>query len=159
LNLGDFSYYAPDRLLVLERASAAPDPAHTRVAIDYSSWDHARFTKLEFPEGDGFRYVEVDFPRVPVAILDGRVDAGIWHEMQTLIPPRMAGIRVRSLRKPDAVVELAAYSSAVLLVSTTRPELRSVIDSNDRTLISQLQSELTGLAEGSPDLLDMSWTV
>lgn len=158
--LPEFSYYAPNRLLVLGRASETDLRENgRRVAIDYSSWDQARLTELEFPADGDFTYVEVDFPRVPVAILDGRVDVGIWHEMQTLISPRMAGLNVGALKRPAALELLAQSSAAVLIVSTARPELHTVVKSVDLLLITNLQQQLLSLSEDSLEILDLSWTV
>jgi hypothetical protein len=158
-NLGHFTYYDHNRMHVLEKGAVDLRPIQTRVAIDQSSLDHARFTKLEFPEVDGYQYVDIDFPRVPVAILDGRVDVGVWHEMQTLITPQLAGLQVRPLRNPSSVADLAASSSAVVLVSSARPELRSAIVGNEGDLSSKVQVALRKFARGGSELLDSSWTV
>lgn len=158
--LAEHSYYARDTMLVLRRAADPATPAQPlRVAIDPASWDQARLTECEFPLDDGFTYVEVSFPRVPVAILEGRVDAGVWHAMQTLIPPRLAGLHQRPLERPAALELLARSSAAVLIMSERRPELRAVLDRLDLDRVAEAQTRLTSLPDDSPELLDPTWTV
>ncbi|PFG45122.1 helix-turn-helix protein [Georgenia soli] len=146
------TFYAPNRLLVLGGEGR-------RVAIDSNSWDQRRLTELEFPEEEGFEYVEVDFPRVPVEILRGNVDVGIWHEMQTLISPTLAGLHVRQPRRAATHTMLEQSSAAVMLVSKARPELQSVLGSLHNRDFARRVSELTSLPDDSPELLDLFWTV
>lgn len=155
IRLPKFSYYADGMMLVLRGASRAG----RRVAIDYSSLDQARLTQSEFPESEGFEYVEVDFPRVPLAILQGEADIGIWHQMQTLIPPRAAGLQVDALVRPQSLDILARSSAAELLLSPLRPELSSVVPMLDMSLVESRRAHLLGLPTDASELLDLNWTV
>lgn len=152
------TYYAPGRLLVLSRQEI-PEAARCRVAIDYTSWDQARLTECEFPKHRGYEYVEIDFPRVPVEILRGAVDVGIWHEMQTLISPRLAGLEVSEPREVATHELLARSSAAVFVYSTRRPELRVALDAMRETSFSARVENLMAALGTNPDLFDFAWSV
>ncbi|WP_328323101.1 MULTISPECIES: YhfZ family protein [unclassified Streptomyces] len=119
LTLGSGTYYAPGSLVVVTRTPGpgrVAEGAELRIGIDLDSDDHQRLTHAEFPEGAG-RYVPTDFTSVPRAVLLGRIDVGIWHTVDSLIPLDAAGLTVAPLTRPDAV-ELARALSAAVLVAT-----------------------------------------
>lgn len=119
------TYYAPGRLVVVRRAGGAADGA-VRVAIDEQSPDHSALTAAAFPRSAGYDYVPTTFTGVPRAVLSGDVYAGVWHIARSVVPLRLAGLRLDPLT--DAAVDLAmALSPAVLVGSPCRPELRPVI--------------------------------
>lgn len=156
MSLTPGTYYSRDSLLVLTRGSVA---GQARVAIDRSSYDQARMTLAEFPPDGPFTYVDVDFPRVPVAILRNEVDAGVWHRMQTLISPADAGLRVTTLQRDEALEVLDDSSTAELLFSKVRPELKAAMDALDpRAFESRLQL-LLERADTDADMFDINWAV
>ena len=156
IRLPDHTYYAEGRVYVLR----SPDPARgNRIAIDYSSTDQTRLTRAEFPDGLGYEYVEVDFPRIPLAILQGKVDVGLWHDVQTLIPPHVAGLEVGELQRPESIAILKTSSAANVVTSPLRSELASVMPLLELEGIMQRQQELLALPEDDPKLLDFGWVV
>ncbi|TQK17654.1 helix-turn-helix protein [Microbacterium sp. SLBN-154] len=151
------TFYAEGQVVVLRRANSVPR-AGVRVAIDPSSRDQRRITEAEFPRGSGVAYVPVDFPRVPVAILEGVVDTGVWHRMQTLIPPELAGLSEAPLSSPAARAIVRESSSAVLVVATARTELEAVLrDLRPAGLRRAVTAELAPPVGG--DEVELDWTV
>lgn len=138
------TYYAPGRLVVVRLTHDARD-AGLRVAIDENSPDHAALTRTAFPRSAGHAYVPTTFTGVPRAVLTGDVDAGVWHIARSVVPPRLAGLRLDPLTDP-ATMELArALSPAVLVGSPSRPELAPVIAA--LTLDGLLDAQRQALAD------------
>ncbi|WP_233712681.1 YhfZ family protein [Kribbella turkmenica] len=113
LDLGTGTYYAPDSLVIVERAESSKNAGPRRVGIDNRSFDHEQLTHAEFdpltPE-----YVDCAFYRAPAAVLAGDIDAAVWHELPTVIPPRLAGLRLRRLG-PEAIERTAGITNAALI--------------------------------------------
>jgi hypothetical protein len=120
------TYYAPGRLVVVTRTRDQDKPIR-RVAIDRQSSDHVALTRAEFPESDGYEYVDAPFPSVPAWVLRERVDAGIWHETVSVVPLDIAGIDINELQRPAAATARDELSGATLVGSPARPELRMVV--------------------------------
>lgn len=152
------TYYAPGRLVVLRRQVGVA-PASLRVAIDPSSWDQSRLTRAEFGDGtEEVEFVQCEFPRVPVAILEGRADVGIWHEMQTLIPPALAGLDVSAPCKAATLDLWKHASSAVLTVSTHRPELQAVVAELPAERLGPILQRLLARTDSSGGA-NLDWTI
>ena len=118
------TYYAPERLLALDRA-AVSQPAQV-VAIDPESFDHEALTLAQFPPAPGRRYLHVHYPEVPSFVLAGVVDAGIWHVTSTVLPLNLAGLRSRTM-SGSAIETRDRLSGAVLSVWRGRSELAAVL--------------------------------
>lgn len=157
--LGPDTYYATGSVLVLHRADEElpESPAQTRVGIDRSSYDHVTLTETEFPPADGYRFVECDFPHMPVAVAEGRVDVGIWHKMHLLIPLDLANVAHRPLQSPAARGAREELSRAVLVYEQARPEVAAVPSAMDLSAVERRQTELTGLDDRSPKLSELYW--
>jgi len=121
------TYYAPRRLVVVTR-QGTPTQSIRRVAIDRTSSDHVALTLGEFPESDGYEYVDAPFPAVPAWVLRNRVDAGIWHLTSSVVPLDLAGIDLKEFQRPEAIRMSDTLSGASLVCSRQRPELKCVIE-------------------------------
>lgn len=156
-DLGHDTYYAPGTVVVLRGSGRRRRPEETRVGIDRASFDHVRLTEAEFPPERGHRYVECDFPSMPVAVLEGRVDVGIWHRAILLIPPQLAGLKVEPLRESASIETRRALSSAVALFSTRRPEVAAVCRALDGGAVRRHQERLLTLDPRDPELTERYW--
>ena len=138
IDLGPDTYYNAKTLVIVEKQAGVKP---TRIARDPDSYDHTRLTEAEFPESEGYEYVDCDFADVPAAILKGLVDAGLWREVVTAIPPRVAGL---SVRYPEAAsaAERAELSHGVLLWHSAFEELGAVLRSIDLSAIARAQTHL-----------------
>lgn len=128
------TYYAPDRLVVLERTggagrSGAEHRGHrVRVAVDRESFDHEALTRAEFPAEDGFDLVDVPFTDVPSYVAAGIVDRGVWHVTRSPIPVELAGLVATPVARPAARRLCADLSRATLVVWPGRPENVAVLE-------------------------------
>jgi len=147
------TYYAPQRLVVVTRERMT-FPDIRRVAIDRQSSDHVELTQAEFPESEGFEYVDAPFPSVPAWVLRGRVDAGIWHRTTSVIPLDLAGIDLAELQRPASKKAWNTLSGAALIGTKKRPELASVMaalrldrlwDDQHAALTAETDDSLDGL--------------
>ncbi|AYY11811.1 hypothetical protein EF847_02840 [Actinobacteria bacterium YIM 96077] len=156
-DLGPDTYYAEGSILVLHRAGEElpTSPTRTRVGVDHSSYDHVTFTEAEFPPTEGYEYVECDFPHMPVAVAEGRVDVGIWHRMLLLIPLDLANVAHRPLQSPAARKAREELSRAVLVCEKSKPEVLAIPAAMDLSAVQHRQAELTGLDERSPELSEL----
>lgn len=156
-DLGQDTYYAPGTVVVLRRTSDQSARDGLRIGIDRASFDHVRLTEAEFPPGPGHRYVDCDFPGMPVAVLEGRVDVGIWHRALLLIPPQLAGLALDPLRQAAAVGARRELSGAVVLFGTSRPEVAVVCRDLDGAQVRRRQAELLALDPSDPRLAERYW--
>ena len=107
------SYYAPGSLVVVSRGGRrSSEPL--RVGIDPTSDDHERLTRAEFADASA-EFVPTDFRRLPVAVLEGEIDTGIWHRVELLITPEQAGLEVRPIGR--ATTKLSTELSTATLVA------------------------------------------
>ena len=136
--LGVGTYYGPDRIAVVRRRDDLGDPSV--IAIDQESPDHRALTNAEFPPENGYTYVHVPFPHIPSAVLDRRVDSGIWHITPSVVPLNLSGLCLTSLETPAGRAAWRLTSEAVLTISTFRPELGSVIDELDLSALATHQA-------------------
>lgn len=93
----DVPYYDPSSVVVVRSIEAVHRTDQARVGIDADSYDHTELTRAEFPDVSGLRLVPCRFTDVPRSVLEGTIDAGIWHRVRTAIPPELAGLRLYSL--------------------------------------------------------------
>jgi hypothetical protein len=150
------TYYAPGRLVVLRHPAR---PTGRRVAIDPTSADQAGLTRAEFPADQGYEYVETDFPSIPVKLLAGVVDASIWHEMRTLIPPRLAGLEVDQPTRPATRELLDRSSAAVFVYSTRRSELHAIVGALGSSKFAAAVAACTDPQADAADRVDLAWVV
>jgi hypothetical protein len=144
LDLGESTYYGEGSLVVIERAGDQLT-GRVRVGIDHGSHDHERLTEQEFAEWNA-TYVECPFVRAPEWVLAGRIDTAVWHEMPTVIPPELAGLRLRPLTSPGSKALLEQVSHASIVTRTLDAPTNAVMRTVRRADITRLQSELSELA-------------
>lgn len=132
------TYYATDRLLVVSRAALESSPQ--RIAIDRSSYDHEALTAAEFGDAD-VTFIDVPFPDVPLYVLSGAVDAGVWHITSSAIPPENAGLVLKGLSRAEARGVRDGLSRAAFLGSKARPEVQAVLSAMSFESVGALQSE------------------
>lgn len=144
------TYYATDRLLIVSRRH--PGAGRRRIAVDRSSYDHEALTAAEFVDAD-VTFVDVPFPDVPLYVLAGAVDAGVWHITNSAIPPESAGLLLADLSHSDARRVRDGLSRAAFLGTKTRPEVQSVLSAMSFDSVSNLQAErLSDEAERKAEL-------
>ena len=144
--LGVGTYYGPDRIAVVSRRGGQTPPR--LIAIDTDSPDHRALTLAEFPPDQVDRYVAVPFPHVPAAVLDERVDAGIWHITPSVVPLDLAGLELRGLATPAGRAAWQATSEAVLVAGSLRRELQAVLTGLDLTDLAERQDQAIAADSG-----------
>lgn len=140
IELGSGTYYGKDSLVVVFREHARRGTG-LRVGIDPASDDHSRLTRAEFGHETGTEFVTSDFTRVPAGILEGCFDAGVWHKMDLLIPPHLAGLKTRPLHEPGAR-RLAEELSGAVLVAVRGSESAAVLERIDPGLVRRVQDDV-----------------
>lgn len=153
--LGGGTFYAPRQLVVVYRPGIDPNnlPDSLVIAVDQDSWDQEALTRAEFPESAQCKYVSCRFPRVPVALLKGEADVGVWHTVQTLIPIELTGLQTTPLRRP-AAVKLEQRLSEAVMVLGDRPEISALFKWLDLGRIVAHQARLVRLAQEDPEALE-----
>jgi hypothetical protein len=129
-------YYDPDLLQVVEKPEMRQPSI--RVGIDPESQDHAAITDVVFSRTE-FTYVEVPFPLIPRRILEGVIDTGVWHRVNTLIPPETAGLGVRPLSAAERSELPANLFSAAVAWRRDDPAMTRLAE--DFTLSAMNQSQ------------------
>lgn len=143
LDFGPESYYQRDSLVVLS-SSKILNPKKLRVALDKTSYDHETLTLNEFENKAGVEYVNCPFPEVPSAILEGRADTGIWHRVQAVISPELAGLKVSQLRSESLGNDKASISNAVLIWPSSLKEISALLGMIE---IKEIKKELQATAK------------
>lgn len=143
LDFGPESYYQRDSLVVLS-SSKILNPKKLRVALDKTSYDHENLTLNEFENKAGVEYVNCPFPEVPSAILEGRADTGIWHRVQAVISPELAGLKVSQLRSESLGNDKASISNAVLIWPSSLKEISALLGMIE---IKEIKKELQATAK------------
>lgn len=133
VDLGPNTYYAQGSLVLVSRPGGPG--RHPRVAVDPHSSDHQRLTRAEFGGDADPRFVEVDFTTVPRAVAEGVVDTGIWHTVDALIPPELAGLAVDGLATA-AARDLALEMSAAVLVARAGTPVGALLDRLDPAVLA-----------------------
>ena len=126
LDFGPESYYQRDSLVVLTSPKVL-NPRKLRVALDKTSYDHETLTLNEFENKAGVEYVNCPFPEVPSAILEGRADTGIWHRVQAVITPELAGLKVSQLESESLGHDGSPISNAVLIWDSSLKEISALL--------------------------------
>ncbi|MDQ7906341.1 YhfZ family protein [Phytohabitans sp. ZYX-F-186] len=144
VHLGPSTFYSSGSLVVVEHATRPPkDPP--RVGIDHSSYDHQKLSEAEFA-GTPVEYVECPFVVAPAAVLAGEVDAAVWHSMPTVIPPELAGLRLRPVANPAALDVVREISPAVLVTRAIEPGPNALLRQVRPADVAGAQSRLLKMA-------------
>ena len=143
LDFGPESYYQRDSLVVLSSPKIS-NPKKLRVALDKTSYDHETLTLNEFENKAGVEYVNCPFPEVPSAILEGRADTGIWHRVQAVISPELAGLKVSQLGSGSLGYDKASISNAVLIWPSSLKEISALLGMIE---IKEIKKELQATAK------------
>lgn len=158
LDLGSDTYYSEDSIGVLRREGfSAEGPPDIRVGIDSRSADHVALTHAEFPPADGYTYVECDFVRMPAAVLERRVDVGVWHRLVLVIPLSSVGVEYRPLSRPAARALRRGLSNAVLVYRKDSAEVAAVLRQLEISAIASAQKALVELEPDSASLEAAIW--
>lgn len=151
LDLGTLTYYRPETLVVLRSPSVSAN-AVRRVARDRESYDHEQLTLLEFPASGGFEYIDCAFPDVPASILSGHADAGVWHQIATVISPEQAGLEVAPVHWDEETLGTETISHAVLVWRSEFAEIDALLSLLDPAAIRAKQQHLAALGIGSAEV-------
>lgn len=143
MRLGRGTYYADGSILRLTRPGVEVSDAATRLGIDPRSHDHRIISEAEFGPLDDRITVPVPFPQVPRALLEGRIDAGVWHEMLLVVSPELAGIAVTPLTEHgEASVE--GLTHAVVVRRTDDACLAAVLSAISWSEVERVQRVVAG---------------
>jgi hypothetical protein len=154
LDLGPDTYYSEDSIGVLRRADATvTEPQRTRVGIDSRSPDHVALTHAEFPTTAGYSYVECDFVGMPAAVLERKVDVGVWHRLLLVIPLHIVGVSFQPLTQPAARALRRGLSSAVLVHRRDSEEVAGALRQIDISAVRSTQRALLEL-ESDPAAIE-----
>ncbi|GKW14449.1 hypothetical protein PEC301937_03990 [Pectobacterium carotovorum subsp. carotovorum] len=139
------TYYAFNKLVVVNH-KGQDSSSLKRVALDKSSQDHVRLTKREFPESEGYTYINTQYRHIPAKILSGEIDVGIWHMTSSPIPLTKAGLEARFLVRKETQDLHNDISAGAILANPGRIELSSLlhmlnVDSFDHQLNENIKSE------------------
>jgi hypothetical protein len=159
VDFGPHSYYSDGSLSVISRvrATTAARKRRLRVAIDPTSPDHVQLTQAEFEPASGYEYVDVAFPTVPAAILEDRIDVGIWHRIELIVRLELMGLQARPLARPGARDLSAQISTAVLTCRSDDLATASLLrEIRTDTVFRRQRSWMAGEA-GSDELRGMIW--
>lgn len=151
--LGEGTYYAPDRLVVL-RGPRSLDPAlRETIAIDRESFDHEALTVAEFPDDGVLRYVQMDFTEVPGRVLAGLVGAGVWHVTASAVPLFLTGLSVDQFATSAGRAVRDSLSAAAAVAGSQRPELTAIVDALDLPGLERRQRVAINAEEASRERL------
>lgn len=145
-DLGPSTFYRDGSLVVVEHAGR-PARHPLRVGIDRASYDHEQLSEAEFGHLDP-TYVDCSFVLAPAAVLAGDVDAAVWHSMPTVIPPHLAGLRLRPLTEATQAPTFDPISRAVLVTRGLDPGVNALLRHIRRPDITRAQERLNGIAAG-----------
>jgi hypothetical protein len=142
--LGSTSYYYEGSWVVMVRRGL--DPADRgglhRIGIDRSSHDHTVITESEFPEAEGYTYVEGNYTYMTKKVATGVLDALAWHTSALAIPLEAVGISVRPLERPDARRAASQMSVATVLTPASRKEVIRAVELLDHDSLASLQAKV-----------------
>jgi hypothetical protein len=144
IDLGESTFYSDGSLVVVEHATRKPKRP-PRVGIDHSSYDHQQLSKAEFADQQS-EYVECPFVVAPAAVLAGDVDAAVWHSMPTVIPPELAGLRLRPLSSPRAAAVVSEISHAVVVTRAIDPGVNALLRHVRPADVARTQAHLLKIA-------------
>jgi len=129
LDFGPHSYASSGSIMIILCPRVAERGSRTirTVGIDPASYDHMRLTLTEFPESAGYKYEAHDYPSLPSAVAEGRIDAAVWHRTALPVPLDRIGFKVRPLQRSESIKALTSLSRAVLLASPDKPEVSTIL--------------------------------
>lgn len=141
-DIGGGTYYSAGSLQIVSRAgSSDPHARGQRIGIDRSSSDHSHLTTVEFDEAR-HTFVDCSFQQIPTAILENRIDAGIWHRMLLLVPLELIGLEASALDQSAAATDADSISGAVLVARSDNSPVTAVVDAVDLRKVRKRQSEI-----------------
>jgi YhfZ C-terminal domain/Helix-turn-helix domain len=140
LDLGPATFYSNGSLVVVEHATREPR-SPLRVGIDRMSDDHQRLSEAEFGDRNP-EYAQIPFVFAPAAVLAGDIDTAVWHSMPTVIPPELAGLRLRPLGTPAGRAVCGQISSAVIVTRSLDPGVNALLRHVLPADIARTQSRL-----------------
>jgi hypothetical protein len=157
--LGPHTYYSEHSLVVVSRSRSRPGrgQAKQRVGIDRSSPDHTALTRAEFPADAGYEYVDCDFQAVPAAILEDKIDAGVWHHRELLVRLELMGLQARSLRQLEAQAIRRRLSNAVLVCQAQDKIVGAILAEIDLYRVAARQLALIAAAADGKHLTGIGW--
>jgi hypothetical protein len=143
-DLGAYSYYSLGSIVVLLRPHLLESGPGSikKVGIDRDSYDHTQLTLAEFPRSGGYQYTTHEYPSLPAAVAEGKIDAAVWHRTVLEIPLELVGIRARLLEQAEARNVLKSLESAALLARPDWPELRALLGQLDKERIRDTQERV-----------------
>ncbi|MEU5949396.1 YhfZ family protein [Micromonospora sp. NPDC047465] len=140
LDLGPGTFYSNGSLVVVEHATRRPGTP-LRVGIDRNSYDHQRLSEAEFGDRNP-EYVQCPFVFAPAAVLAGDIDAAVWHSMPTVIPPQLAGLRLRPLATAAGKRACTQISPAVIVTRTLDANVNALLRHVRPTDVARTQNRL-----------------
>lgn len=158
VELGPETFYGNDSLVVLSgRSSKRRGTAKSPLLVGRisASDDHVRLTEDEFPESSMVEYVDLAYNSVPSAILQGRVDTGVWHRTLLLAPLDSLGLLERPLKTQTARTTMSA---AALVIRREDEGMRRLLSRVDMSEVEGIQKELKDLDPTAPETLKHVWT-
>lgn len=115
--MGEDTYYAQDSIKVVNKQGWVDDGRQSvRIGIDWESHDHRSLTLAEYPPSSRVEYVNCGFPTIPVDVIEGTIDVGLWHEAPTMFKPEHCGLEISSLTSLSAKALRRSLSEAMFLV-------------------------------------------
>lgn len=146
LDLGPQTYYRHDTLVVLRR----PDTPVRRIARDPDSPDHEALSAHLHALHPGATLVDCSFPDLPGTLLDGRADAGVWHEVLTGITPEQAGLVRSPFAWPDGLDDEITH--AVLVWRAEHVEIDRLLALVDPVVVRERIDELAARGVHDPQV-------
>lgn len=154
IDLGPDTYYRPQSIVVVARPQ---DESPRRIGIDGTSYDHRALTLAEFPDDGAHQYVDCRFPDIPAAVLEGRIDAGVWHRMELLVPLHLTGLVERPLRTAGAERVRAELSNAVLLADRHNALTAALLAELDVGTVRKTQDTVLSLDPEAEEFRSRIW--
>lgn len=158
IELGPGTFYGDDSLVVLSgRHSKRNGTQKTplRVGRVSASDDHVRLTAAEFPESASVEYVDLAYNSLPSAILQGRVDTGVWHRTLLTAPLDSLGLAERPL---ETRTVLKTMSAAALVIRRDDESMRRLLSRVDMSTVEAIQKELKDLDSTDPETVEQMWS-
>jgi len=131
VEFGPETYHRNSAMVVLVRPHLGADDRIATIGFDPRSYDHSLLTYAEFPAQLGYHYADYPHSRLPSVLVDGLIDAAVWHRTTLAIPLSAVGIIVRPLHQPEAIALARAMGHAVLMTLSATREVLAVLKAVD----------------------------
>jgi YhfZ C-terminal domain/Helix-turn-helix domain len=141
LGFGPQTYHRQGGMIVIERAVDS-QTAVRRVGMDRASHDHALMTEAEFPAREGFEHVPYPHRRLLEGVVEGMLDAAVWHQTVLPVPLAAMGLTERPLSRPEAISIMEQTSHAVLIAPRAMTTTTNVLAECDLSVVRDLQNEI-----------------